>query len=394
MLTDDELLKLMQSNESDRVERKRSASDRSAIRRTICALANDLPAHGKPGVIFVGVEDDGRCAQLNIDDELIKTLAQMRSDGSILPMPSMVVQERSLEGCTFAAVIVQPSQEPPVRYQGRAFVKVGATVQQASPEDERRLSERRRGSDLPFDQRPSPSATLQDLDLEYFGKQYLPQAVAADVLEQNHRTIEQQLTSLRLALNGAPTYGALLALGVDSQRWVPGAWVQFLRIDGVSITDPIRDQKTLTGRMEDVLRRLDELLGLAISVRTDVVSAPKETRRPDYPLVALQQLARNAVMHRTYEGTNAPVRVYWYNDRIEIQSPGGLYGRVTAQNIWQGTTDYRNPLVAEIMHHLGYAQKFGLGLPLARQTLLKNGNPPPDFDFQSTAIVVTVRPAP
>ncbi|MEJ0036964.1 MAG: ATP-binding protein [Gammaproteobacteria bacterium] len=394
MLTDDELLELLQSNESDRVERKRSAADRSAIRRTICAFANDLPGHGKPGVIFVGVEDDGRCAQLSIDDELIKTLAQMRSDGSILPMPSMVVQERRLNDCTFAAVIVHPSQEPPVRYQGRAFVKVGATVQQASPEDERRLSERRRGSDLSFDQRPSPSATLQDLDLDYFSKQYLPQAVAADVLEQNHRTIEQQLTSLRLALSGAPTYGALLALGVDSQRWVPGGWVQFLRIDGVAITDPIRDQKTLTGRMEDVLRRLDELLELSISVRTDVVSAPKETRRPDYPLVALQQLTRNAIMHRTYEATNAPVRVYWYNDRLEIQSPGGLYGRVTPQNIWQGATDYRNPLVAEIMHHLGYAQKFGLGLPLSRQTLLDNGNPPPEFDFQPTGIVVTVRPAP
>lgn len=393
MLTDDELLELLRSNESDRVERKRSASDRSAIRRTICAFANDLPGHGKPGVIFVGVEDDGRCAQLAVDDELIKTLAQMRSDGSILPMPSIVVQERRIEDCTFAAVIVQPSQEPPVRYQGRTFIKVGATVQQASPEDERRLSERRRGSDLSFDQRPSPSAGLQDLDLEYFGKEYLPQAVAADVLEQNHRTIEQQLTSLRLALDGAPTYGALLALGVDPQRWVAGAWVQFLRIDGTSITDPIRDQKTLTGRMEDVLRRLDELLELAISVRTDVVSASKEARRPDYPLVALQQLTRNAVMHRTYEGTNAPVRVYWYNDRVEIQSPGGLYGRVTPQNIWQGTTDYRNPLVAEIMHHLGYAQKFGLGLPLTRQTLLKNGNPPPEFDFQPTAIVVTVRPA-
>jgi ATP-dependent DNA helicase RecG len=344
-------------------------------------------------VIFVGVEDDGRCAQLNIDDELIKTLAQMRSDGSILPMPSMVVQQKCLGGCTFAAVIVQPSQETPVRYQGRAFVKVGATVQQASPEDERRLSERRRGSDLSFDQRPSPSATFEDLDLEYFAKQYLPQAIAADVLEQNHRTIEQQLTSLRLALKGAPTYGALLAMGVDPQRGVAGAWVQFMRIDGVAITDPIRDQKTLTGRMEDVLRRLDELLELGISVRTDVVSASKETRRPDYPLVALKQLTRNAVMHRTYEGTNAPVRLHWYNDRIEIQSPGGLYGRVTPQNIWEGTTDYRNPLVAEIMHHLGYAQKFGLGLPLTREALHKNGNPPPEFDFQSTAVVATVRPA-
>ncbi len=394
MITDDELLGLLQASESDRMERKRSAADRSAIRRTICAFANDLPGHGRPGVIFIGIEDDGRCANLPIDDELLKTLAQMRGDASILPMPSLVIQERSPNGCRCVAIIVQPSQDPPVRYQGRIYVKVGSTVQQASPEEERRLSEKRRGADLPFDHRPAASAAQTDLDLEYFRSQYLPRAVAPDVLEQNQRTIEQQLTSLRLAHNGAPTYGGLLALGIDPQRWVPGAWVQFLRIDGASITDPIRTQKTLTGRIDDVMRRLDELLDLGISIRTDVVSAPRETRRPDYPLPALQQLARNAIMHRSYEGTNAPVRVYWYNDRIEIQSPGGLYGRVTPQNIWQGTTDYRNPLVAEIMHHLGYAQKFGLGLPLARQTLAANGNPPPEFDFQPAAVVVTVRPAP
>jgi ATP-dependent DNA helicase RecG len=394
MLTDAELLALLQANESDRVERKRSAADRSAIRRTICALANDLPGHGTPGVIFVGVEDDGSCANLKIDDELLKVLAGMRTDGNILPIPSLVIQAKNLNGCSLVAIIVQPSQEPPVRYQGRVFVKVGATVQQASIDEERQLAERRRSADLSFDQRPSPSATFKDLDLDYFRTQYLPQSIAADVLEQNHRALEQQLTSLRLALNDAPTYGALLALGIDPQRWLPGAYVQFLRIDGKSITDPIRDQKTLTGRLDDVLRRLDELLELGISVRTSVTAAPKETRRPDYPLPALQQLTRNAVMHRSYESTNAPVRVYWYNDRIEIQSPGGLYGRVTPQNIWQGTTDYRNPLVAEVMHHLGYAQKFGLGLPLARQTLAQNGNPPPEFNFQPAAVVVTVKPAP
>jgi ATP-dependent DNA helicase RecG len=394
MLTDAELLALLQANESDRVERKRSAADRSAIRRTICALANDLPGHGTPGVIFVGVEDDGSCANLKIDDELLKVLAGMRTDGNILPIPSLVIQAKNLNGCNLVAIIVQPSQEPPVRYQGRVFVKVGATVQQASIDEERRLAERRRSADISFDQRASPSATFEDLDLDYFRTQYLPQAIAADVLDQNHRALEQQLTSLRLALNDAPTYGALLALGIDPQRWLPGAYVQFLRIDGKSITDPIRDQKTLTGRLDDVLRRLDELLELGISVRTSVTAAPKETRRPDYPLPALQQLTRNAVMHRSYESTNAPVRVYWYNDRIEIQSPGGLYGRVTPQNIWQGTTDYRNPLVAEVMHHLGYAQKFGLGLPLARQTLEQNGNPPPEFNFQPAAVVVTVKPAP
>ena len=98
-------------------------------------------------------------------------------------------------------------------------------------------------------------------------------------------------------------------------------------------------------------------------------------------------------MHRSYEGTNAPVQVYWYSDRVEIRSPGGLYGRVTLENFGTGAVDHRNPLVAEIMHHLGFAQRFGLGIPLARRELRRNGNPEPDFDLGPTHVVVTVEAA-
>ena len=40
-----------------------------------------------------------------------------------------------------------------------------------------------------------------------------------------------------------------------------------------------------------------------------------------------------------------------------------------------GDTHYRNPLLAEIMHHLGFAQRFGLGVPIAREALAATGNP-------------------
>jgi ATP-dependent DNA helicase RecG len=96
-LTDNELEGLLQEIESDRVERKASAVDRSRIRRTICAFANDLPGHRQPGVIFVGVKDDGTCANLIVTDELLRLLSDMRSSGDILPPPSMTVQKRMIE---------------------------------------------------------------------------------------------------------------------------------------------------------------------------------------------------------------------------------------------------------------------------------------------------------
>jgi ATP-dependent DNA helicase RecG len=394
LYTDQELIAILQDQESHLVERKRSGADRSAIRKNICAFANDLPGTGRPGVIFVGVEDDGGCAQIQVDDDLLRNLAQMRSDGNILPLPSLTIESKTLDGCEVAVIQVEPAANPPVRYQGRVWIKVGPTVQQATPEEERRLVERRRAADLPFDMRPAAEVTSDELDRSYVTGTYLPAAVAQEVLEQNERPWLQQLRSLRLVVNEQPTWGALIACGRDPQGQVPGAYVQFLRIAGNQLTDPIKDQKMLTGKLEDVLRRLDEVLDLNISVSTDIRSEPQEIQHPDYPVAALRQLTRNAVMHRAYEGTNAPTRVYWYSDRIEIQNPGGLYGKVTPENIGTGATDYRNPLLAEIMHHLGFAQRFGMGVALARKSLADNGNPPPAFEFTPTHVAVTVRPAP
>ena len=147
-LTDDELTRRLHDPESQWVERKRSGADRSGIRRNICAFANDLAGSGQVGVIFVGVEDDGRCAGLDIDDQLLRNLAQMRQDGNILPMPSMQVDRKVLEQCPLAVIQVEPVANPPVRYQGRVWVKVGPSVQGATAEEEQRLIERRLGVGL------------------------------------------------------------------------------------------------------------------------------------------------------------------------------------------------------------------------------------------------------
>ena len=389
-----ELTGLLADGESHLVERKSSGADRSGIRRNICAFSNDLAGSGRTGVIFVGVDDEGRCVGAPVTDELLRTCAQMRSDGNILPLPSMSVERMLLGGCDLLVIQVEPCANPPVRYQGRVWVKVGPTVQLASAEEELRLLERRRSGDLPFDMRPSAGATTDELDMDYVQRSYLPAAIAPDVLEQNERPLLQQMRSLRLVSGEAPTWGAIIGCGRDPQSRLPGAYVQFLRVDGRALGDPIKDQKVLTGRLEDVLRRLDDLLEANVSVATDVTSGTREVRRPDYPIVALQQLVRNAVMHRSYEQTNAPVRVSWFADRVEIQSPGGLYGKVTPENFRAGATDYRNPLVAEIMHHLGYAQRFGLGVPLAFRAMEENGNPPPEFAFTPTHVAVTLRSVP
>jgi ATP-dependent DNA helicase RecG len=92
-MNDSELLSLLTDIESDRVERKASLSNPDRVREAICAFANDLPEHRKPGVIFIGANDDGSCSNFCVTDDVLLKLSHMRDDGSIHPFPTMEVQK-------------------------------------------------------------------------------------------------------------------------------------------------------------------------------------------------------------------------------------------------------------------------------------------------------------
>jgi ATP-dependent DNA helicase RecG len=397
MYTDQELEAMLADLESDSSERKESfAGDAPAkVREAVCAFANDLPDHHRAGVVFIGARDDGSPAGLAITDELLLQLADIKTDGNIVPPPTLAVAKRRLNGADMAIIEVQPADSPPVRFKGRIWIRIGPRRGNASAQDERILNEKRRHRDRPFDVQPVPSASLADLDRRLFDDIYLGAAFAPDVLALNDRTYEQRLAATKMIVTAddpTPTVLGLLVLGTSTRDFLPGAYIQFLRIAGMDAADPVTDEQLIDGSIQDVLRRVDEKMASHNRVAVDFTSGSTETRTQSYPLVALQQLVRNAVMHRTYEATNAPIHVYWYDDRIEVSSPGGPYGAVTQETFGQpGLVDYRNPNLAEALRVLGFVQRFGFGIPTARRTLTDNGNPPPQFTIEPNFVHVAVR---
>ncbi len=98
------------------------------------------------------------------------------------------------------------------------------------------------------------------------------------------------------------------------------------------------------------------------------------------------------MLHRTYENTRAPVRVYWFNNRIEINSPGGPYGNVTSENFGRpDITDYRNPNICDVLKTFGFVQAFGRGIDVDRREMENNGNPAPEFDVNRSVTICTFR---
>ena len=146
--------------------------------------------------------------------------------------------------------------------------------------------------------------------------------------------------------------------------------------------------KRSAGDLITVLREVAAFVALPTRSYPVTVSAFRERTETDYPPIAIRELLLNAIMHRSYE-SNAPVQFYWYDDRIEIQSPGGLYGMASPEN-FPTQTDYRNPVIAEAMATLGYVNHFGRGVIRAQAELRKNGNPEAIFRFEPSHVLATI----
>ena len=390
MLTNDQLQVLMAELESDRVERTTSTNKTDKFGEAICAFANDLPHHRQPGYLMVGVDDNGNAIGLAVTDRILLNLGALRSNVNLEPLPVISVHKYSLPDGDVAVVEVLPSDLPPVRYKGRVWIRVGPSRRGANQQEERVLTERRTAYQTTFDARPCRGCTMDDLVPDLFQVTYLPAAVDRDVLAENSRSRDEQMASLRFYDLAAecPTNAGVLLFAKDPLRWIPGSYVQFVRWAGTTMASDAVAERRFSGDLLTVLREIETFVSLPAQSRPVAESAFRERSEADYPPVAVRELLLNAIMHRSYE-SNAPVRFNWFDNRIEIQNPGGLYGMASPEN-FPRQTDYRNPVVAAAMATLGYVNAFGRGVIRSQEALRRNGNLEAEFTFEPSHVLASI----
>ena len=211
------------------------------------------------------------------------------------------------------------------------------------------------------------------------------------MLEENHRTVTEQLSSLRFfdSRSACPTNAGIVLFGKNPLAWLPGAYLQFGGFEGPTMASDLLWERQLSGDLLTVVREIAAMIELQVTSRPVPDSILHERSVFDYPHQALRELILNAVLHRSYESTG-PVRVNWFSDRLEIQSPGGLYGEASPEN-FPNRNSYRNPVLAEALKTLGFINRFGMGVVRAQAALEKNGNPLAEFTFDPGYVQVTIR---
>lgn len=247
------------------------------------------------------------------------------------------------------------------------------------------------------DERPVERATLQLLDSTKV-REYI-QKMSIDRPGFSKLTQEQTYEMLNITRNGIPTLAAVMNFGIYPQGFFPQLSITAIVVPGTEIgdldSDSARfiDNKRIDGTIPEMV---EQALGFCRrNMKTRTIIDKKTGMRIDkteYPVDALREAILNAVIHRDYsihtEGT--PVQIDFFSNRVEIHSPGSLYGRMSIEQLGIAKPDLRNPALAVMTEMLTEAEHRYSGIPTMRNAMREYGLPEPKFENRRNEFVVTL----
>jgi ATP-dependent DNA helicase RecG len=205
------------------------------------------------------------------------------------------------------------------------------------------------------DETPLPLLTLQDLDLAAF-ETYLKDIRQTYLLGDPERLLD----NWSLTAGGHPTVAGILLFGRRPQQHLPYAQINAARFPGSdSSFDPL-DRKDLGGRLLEVIDQAERFLDLHLPVPHEIRGFEAE-QRPELPKEALREAIVNAVAHRDYT-IRGPIRLFVFDDRIEIHTPGRPPNGIDADAMRSGAHVVRNPWIYARLSDAGLVTRAGTGI--------------------------------
>ena len=363
------------------------------------------------GVLLFGLDEDAGFKVVGVGNprKLQEDLSGLAAQMEPPLRPSFSVEE--IEGGTVVAVEVpevaydqKPCYHRPHHLQEGSFIRVGNSTRRMSDYEIYSFVSSR--TQPTFDEEPVLRATLQDLDrakLEKYlarRKEARPNAAYWDLPFEQILKQQQIVVEVDGVLH--PTLAGLLMFGIYPQIFELQLFIAYLQFYGTTTTEEAPSgERFLDNRKFE--GTLDEMVDNAVSYvmagmrKGSLIRGVLREDIPEYPEVALREAIVNALAHRDYShfvrGSHIQVRMF--ADRLEVENPGGLYGRVTLDRLQEGQST-RNRLLMHLMEDVHLVENRGSGIDAMLDAMQKMGLPEPAFEDRRTAFLVTfyqVKPA-
>ncbi|MDR1161057.1 MAG: putative DNA binding domain-containing protein [Tannerellaceae bacterium] len=355
---------IIKQTEGRRLEFKETLPEHTDLANTIIAFANDAG-----GELYIGIRNNPREITGLPEDNLIQIEEQVsniifdRCYPAILPDITFLTEEDKhiIRVTVYRGSAIPYYRKDKGKLKG-TYIRVGSSNRLADEEVIAELERRRRN--VSFDSEWVMDKPSHELNIENFKWEYRDKT-GEELDVQALRKLELVKT-----MNGT-TYpsNALVLLSDDELRHslFPFAKVECARFKGITSEEFI-DQKSISSNIalqaEDaynfVLRHVN---------KGAVVEGVYTISRWEYPVKAIREAIRNAIVHRDYSLAGKDVKVAVYDDMVEITSPGLLPPSIDYAAMESRQSDARNKIIAPVFKRMGIIDQWGNGLKLIADEL-------------------------
>lgn len=353
-----ELLELIEKGEDSQTQFKERFDSIDSLAAEICAFSNS-----NGGNILVGVSDDGEIIGLSIED--IKKLNQWVSNAcshKIDPQVSVTTQNIKYMDKIVIVINVPIGTNKPYMANGKdIWVKVGSDKRRAKREEIQRLLQS--SGHLYADEMPVDNTNLRDIDLELFKSFY--EHRTGEKFEGLDLPLEKVMSNLKLMVNGKLTLAGLLVFGKKPEEKKPQFVIKAVSFFGNSPAgSEYKDSRDISGNIPKIFDAgraflINNLRKIQKGQHFDT------TGILEIPIIALEEALINAIVHRNYF-LSSNIRIFIFDDRVEIISPGTLPNTVNVESMKMGIHIERNPILVSLLKDIKGIPYRGIGTGVQR----------------------------
>ncbi|MDE0635258.1 MAG: helix-turn-helix domain-containing protein [Candidatus Poribacteria bacterium] len=364
-----ELKQLIVQGENSATEFKERC-DQEAI-ETAAAFANT-----RGGAILIGVSDNREITGITIGKETLTDVTN-RISQAIDPRVVMDVESIDVEGKSVLLVRITESPIKPVSVKGICYKRVGNSNRVMSPQEIAQMHLKSVGKT--WDQLSVVSAGSNDIDEQKI-QWYLTRREASRNVtrSQDMNTTDLLRNIYCISEDETPTHAGILFFGKHPQKFFQNAQLRVVRFRGISVTHPVIDRLDCSGTLWEIINVAEEFIRK--NIRLLSLRGSKSFQRDDkfeYPLEALREAIINGLIHRNYQEP-ADVRVFIFDDRVEIINPGSFPEDVSPHKPIHRPV---NPILSQLMYDVGYVERYGSGIKMMQRLCKEWENKEPRFDL-------------
>jgi len=303
-------------------------------------------ANSEGGRFFIGVDKDGTIRGLTgaQAEETGGNLAKLAWDSVRPPFSILTEAVPTSDGIVLVVTVPDGTSKPYCDKDGVYWVKNGPDKRRIrSPEELARLFQL--GEKLYAENQPVAASTLEDFDRERFARFYERKYddPMPDPVSETSRFL-QILENLCLISKDRVTVAGLLLFGKRQDVLLPEMKIDAIWFKGADrSSSEWWDQRSITGTLD---QQYESAMGFFArwSSRVQNESTFNSQGREELPWVVLEELLTNALVHRDYFIKDS-IKLFIFDDRIEIRSPGKLPNNLSVEQIMRGVRRSRNVVI-------------------------------------------------